>query len=131
MGEGFVPYEHVRTLCKANPISSWAAYIGGSIFTLLKEESIHLPFGFSLLLLSGVPMNVGIGSSASTEIATLYCLQSYLQLNLSESRLAQLGQLAENLNKKATPIEDCVRPPTRNKSPVLPKKLWIEDGWDG
>jgi galactokinase len=97
MGEGFVSYEQVRALCKANPLSSWAAYIGGSIFTLLKEESVHLPFGFSLLLLSGVPMNVGIGSSASTEIATLYCLQSYLRLNITESRLAQLGQLAENL----------------------------------
>lgn len=97
LGEGFVSYDHVRKLCRANPLSSWAAYIGGSIFTLLKEESIHLPFGFSLLLLSGVPMNVGIGSSASTEIATLYCLQSYMQLDISESRLAQLGQLAENL----------------------------------
>jgi galactokinase len=97
IGEGFVSYEHVQTLCKSNPISSWTAYIGGSIFTLLKEESIHLPFGFSLLLLSGVPMNVGIGSSASTEIATLYCLQNYLRLNISESRLAKLGQLAENL----------------------------------
>jgi galactokinase len=97
MGEGFVPYEQVRALCRSNPIASWAAYIGGSIFTLLREESIHLPFGFSLLLLSGVPMNVGIGSSASTEIATLYCLQNYLQLSISESRLAQLGQLAENL----------------------------------
>ncbi len=97
MGEGFGSYEHVQKLCSANPIASWAAYIGGSIFTLLKEESIHLPFGFSLLLLSGVPMNVGVGSSASTEIATLYCLQNYMQLNLSEIRLAQLGQLAENL----------------------------------
>jgi L-arabinokinase len=97
MGEGFVPYDHVRDLCRSNPLSSWAAYIGGSIFTLLKEESIHLPFGFSLLLLSGVPMNVGIGSSASTEIATLYCLQNYMDLKIPESRLAQLGQLAENL----------------------------------
>ena len=64
MGEGFVSYEQMQTLCKANPLSSWAAYIGGSIFTLLKEESIHLPFGFNMFLLSGVPMNVGIGSSA-------------------------------------------------------------------
>lgn len=97
MGDGFAPYEHIRKMCSANPISSWVAYIGGSIFTLLKEESVRLPFGFSLLLLSGVPMNVGIGSSASTEIATLHCLQNYMQLNISETRLAQLGQLAENL----------------------------------
>ena len=97
MGQGFVSYEQVQALCRSNPLASWAAYIGGSIFTLLKEESVHLPFGFSLLLLSGVPMNVGIGSSASTEIATLVCVQSYMHLNISETRLAQLGQLAENL----------------------------------
>jgi galactokinase len=97
MGEGFVSYEQAQELCKSNPLSSWAAYIGGSIFTLLKEETVHLPFGFSLFLLSGVPMNVGIGSSAATEIATLYCLQNYLSLTVSETRLAQLGQLAENL----------------------------------
>jgi L-arabinokinase len=96
MGDGFVSYEHVRTLCASNPLASWTAYVGGSIFTLLKEESVHLPFGFNLLLLSGVPMNVGIGSSAAAEIATLYCLENYLHLNISESRLARLGQLAEN-----------------------------------
>ena len=97
MGDGFVTYEQAQNLFKSNPLSAWAAYIGGSIFTLLKEESVHLQFGFSLFLLSGVPMNVGIGSSAATEIATLYCLQNYLQLDISETRLAQLGQLAENL----------------------------------
>lgn len=96
-GSEYTSYEDIHALCNANPLSSWTAYIGGSIFTLLKEESISLPFGFNLLLLSGVPMNVGIGSSAATEIATLYCLQHYLRLNLSEARLAQLGQMAENI----------------------------------
>jgi L-arabinokinase len=43
MGEGFVSYEHIQALCRSNPLASWAAYIGGSIFTLLKEESVHLP----------------------------------------------------------------------------------------
>lgn len=97
MGEGFVAYEHVQALCESNPLASWTAYVGGSIFTLLKEESVRLPFGFNLLVLSGIPMNVGIGSSATAEIATLYCLQSYLSLEISETRLARLGQLAENL----------------------------------
>ncbi len=97
MGDGFVTYEQVQALCRTNPLASWASYVGGSIFTLLREESVHLPFGFSLLLMSGVPMNVGIGSSAAVEIATLYCLQNYLRLNLSEIALARLGQLAENL----------------------------------
>ena len=96
-GGEFVAYEKMRALTRSNPLASWAAYIGGSIFTLLKEEAVRLAFGFNLLLLSGVPMNVGIGSSAAVEIATLYCLKNYLGLPISEIRLAQLGQMAENL----------------------------------
>jgi L-arabinokinase len=89
-------YAQIRDLCHANPLVSWAAYIGGSIFTLLKEESVNLPYGFSFLLLSAVPMNVGIGSSAAVEIGTLSCLNAYLGLQLDGARLARLGQMAEN-----------------------------------
>jgi L-arabinokinase len=64
-GDGLGNYGEIRSLCQANPLVSWAAYIGGCIFTLLKEESVKMPFGFSMLLLSAVPMNVGIGSSAA------------------------------------------------------------------
>ena len=55
-----------------------------------------LPYGFSLLLLSAVPMNVGIGSSAAVEIGTLCCLNAYLGTKLAPARLARLGQMAEN-----------------------------------
>jgi galactokinase len=89
-------YAQMRELCHAHPLAAWAAYIGGSIFTLLKEESVNLPYGFSLLLLSAVPMNVGIGSSAAVEIGTLSCLNAYLGLKLDGARIARLGQMAEN-----------------------------------
>ena len=95
-GDAVGSYAQVRELCHANPIAAWAAYIGGSIFTLLKEESVELPYGFSFLLLSAVPMNVGIGSSAAVEIGTLSCLNSYLNLKLDGARIARLGQMAEN-----------------------------------
>lgn len=95
-GDGLGNYADIRELCHANPISTWAAYIGGSIFTLLKEENVQLPYGFSFLLLSAVPMNVGIGSSAAVEIGTLSCLNGYLGLKLDGARLARLGQMAEN-----------------------------------
>ena len=95
-GDGLAPYGEVRALCRANPLADWAAYIGGSVFTLLKEESVGMPYGFNLLLLSAVPMNVGIGSSAAVEIGTLSCLDAYLGLHLSPARLARLGQMAEN-----------------------------------
>jgi L-arabinokinase len=95
-GDGLADYAHVRALCRVNPLVSWAAYIGGSIFTLLKEEAVRLPFGFSMLLLSGVPMNVGIGSSAAVEIGALSCLNAYLGMQLDAARMARLGQIAEN-----------------------------------
>jgi len=95
-GDTVGDYMQVRELCHANPLVAWAAYIGGSIFTLLKEESVNLPYGFSFLLLSAVPMNVGIGSSAAVEIGTLSCLNAYLGLKLDGARIARLGQMAEN-----------------------------------
>jgi L-arabinokinase len=95
-GSGLSAYADVRALCESNPLVSWAGYVGGSIFTLLREESVALPFGFSMLLLSAVPMNVGIGSSAAVEVGTLACLNAYLRLDLDPLRLARLGQMAEN-----------------------------------
>jgi len=95
-GDGLSGYNDFRELCHSNPLAVWASYIGGSIFTLLKEESVKLSYGFNLLLLSAVPMNVGIGSSAAVEIGTLCCLNAYLKLNLEAARIARLGQMAEN-----------------------------------
>ncbi len=95
-GDELAGYAEIRALCQANPLANWAAYIVGSIFTLLKEESVKLPYGFNLLLLSAVPMNVGIGSSAAVEIGTLSSLNAYLDLKLSPSRIARLGQMSEN-----------------------------------
>jgi len=95
-GDGLGTYAEVRGMCQSNPLVSWAAYIGGSIFTLLKEESVKLPYGFSLLLLSAVPMNVGIGSSAAVEIGTLTCLNAYLGSSLDAPRIARLAQMVEN-----------------------------------
>jgi galactokinase len=95
-GDGLAGYTEVRAMCQANPLAGWASYIVGSIFTLLKEEPVKLPYGFNLLLLSAVPMNVGIGSSAAVEIGTLSSLNAYLNLRLIPSRIARLGQMAEN-----------------------------------
>ena len=95
-GDQLSNYSEIRDLCQSNPLVSWVAYIGGSIFTMLKEETICLPYGFSLLLLSAVPMNVGIGSSAAVEIGTLTCMNAYLRRNINATRIVQLGQMAEN-----------------------------------
>src|ERR1051325_10353549 len=95
-GDSLAGYTEVRAMCQANPLANWASYIVGSIFTLLKEEPVKLPYGFNLLLLSAVPMNVGIGSSAAVEIGTVTCLDAYRGFKLSPSRIARLAQMAEN-----------------------------------
>ena len=95
-GDGLADYATVKDLFQNNPLLSWGAYIGGSIFTLLKEEAVRMPYGFSMILLSAVPMNVGIGSSAAVEMGTLTCLNAYLGLKLDGQRLSRLGQMAEN-----------------------------------
>ncbi len=91
-----VAYEQARAVFHANPLAAWAAYAGGSLFTLWKEEGLRLARGFNILLLSAVPMNAGVASSAAVEIGTLCALNACLELRLSAERIAQLGQIAEN-----------------------------------
>lgn len=91
-----VPYDEVRALFRDNHLASWAAYAGGSLFALIKEEGLRLRGGFNVLILSAVPMNAGVASSAAVEIGTLCALNACLGLNLSAARIARLGQIAEN-----------------------------------
>jgi len=114
---GLAEYSEVRAFCQANPLTAWAAYITGSIFTVLREASARLPYGFSMLMLSAVPMNVGIGSSAAVEIGTLQCLNAYLGLNLDASRIAQLGQMAENLVDAKAASHTFFAGPDRSSAP--------------
>src|SRR5258708_1315475 len=90
-GDGVGDYAQIRELCHANPLASWAAYIGGSILTLLKEVPVSLPLAFSLPLCSAGPINVGVGSSAAVEIGTLLGLTSYSELKLEGRGTAPLG----------------------------------------
>jgi len=90
-------YDEMRRLLSADASRCWAAYILGSLFVLLKEKRLNgLSHGFNIGLVSGVPMNVGIGSSATVEVATLYAIDRLLGLALDPLHLARLGQMAEN-----------------------------------
>lgn len=91
-----VSYGEVQALFRENHLASWAAYAGGSLFALIKEEKLRLRHGFDVLLLGTVPMNAGVASSAAVEIGTLRALDAWLDLGLEPARLARLGQIAEN-----------------------------------
>ena len=89
-------YGDVQALFRENHLASWAAYAAGSLFALLKEEQLRLRGGFDVWMLSAVPMNAGVASSAAVEIGTLCALNACLGLDLDASRIARLGQIAEN-----------------------------------
>ena len=96
-GKQLRSYDEMRQLLAADAKRSWAAYVVGAIFVLLKEKRLpRLSRGFNIGLLSHVPMNVGIGSSATVEVATLYAVDRVLGLDLDPLELARLGQVAEH-----------------------------------
>lgn len=90
-------YEKMRQLFERDVARSWAAYVVGAVFVLLKEKKVRrLGHGFNIGLVSHVPMNVGIGSSATVEMAALYAVDQLLGLRIDQLELARLGQTAEN-----------------------------------
>ena len=96
-GDRLKRYDEMKAFFQRNTVITWAAYIIGAIFTLLKEKKIpRLTSGFNISLLSSVPMNVGIGSSATVECAAIYAVDQALGLKLNPLTIARLGQKTEN-----------------------------------
>jgi len=90
-------YQKIRAHFQKDYKTSWSAYIMGAIFVILKEKIVHeLKHGLNIALISKVPIRVGIGSSATVEIATLHALNSLLGFGLDGQQLSRLGQLTEN-----------------------------------
>ncbi len=89
-------YERVRELFRKNPLASWAAYAAGSLLALMREESVRPETGLDVWISSAVPMNAGVASSAAVEIGALCAFDACLGSGLDASRIAQLGQMAEN-----------------------------------
>ena len=89
-------YGDMQALFRENHLASWAAYAAGSLFALLKEEKLRLRGGFDVWMLSAVPMNAGVASSAAVEIGALCAFNACLGLGLDPARIARLGQIAEN-----------------------------------
>lgn len=91
-------YQEFGDLLRQDPVTSWVAYIVGTLFVLLKEKKlIDLKHGMNLALISKVPLRVGIGSSATIEMATLHALNLLLGMGIEGLTLARLGQLTENM----------------------------------
>lgn len=72
----------------------WSDYVAG-MANVLEQDGFKLP-GASLLIESNVPVGAGLSSSAALEMSTGLALLSTIGGELSNDKLALLGQKAEN-----------------------------------
>lgn len=73
----------------------WVDYIIGSIRTLADDQKIEIP-ALDIALDSNVPLGAGVSSSAALEVSILRALRDLLGLDISDVKIAQLAQKAEN-----------------------------------
>jgi galactokinase len=85
---------HEYTLGHEQPRGVWLDYVQGVTWAL-REVGFSFE-GFSLNITSDVPLGAGLSSSAALEVAVLRAVRSAFGLDLDDTRLALLGQRAEN-----------------------------------
>ncbi|HAZ63290.1 MAG TPA: GHMP kinase [Armatimonadetes bacterium] len=79
------------------PAAAWAAYVAGAWAVLAGEGLVDgFAGGAEVVLASDVPSGAGVSSSAAVEMATLFALAAQLELDLTPTALAHLGQRVEN-----------------------------------
>ena len=96
-GSGTVDYDTIKRRFSRAPESAWAAYVAGA-FSVLRGEG-HMdrfPHGATMVLVSNIPLRVGVSSSAALEIAAMHGLGLLYGIHLDGMTLAVLSQKVEN-----------------------------------
>jgi L-arabinokinase len=88
-------YADARRLFEASP-HRWAAYIGGVILVLAREQGLPLTSGVRIVVASQVPEGKGVSSSAAVETASMSAVAAAFALPLAPRDVAILCQTAEN-----------------------------------
>ena len=73
----------------------WINYPKGMIWAM-KDEGYNIDTGFDILYYGTIPNGAGLSSSASIEVLTGFVLKDLFNLDIDMTRLALLGQKAEN-----------------------------------
>ncbi|WP_298235718.1 galactokinase [uncultured Azohydromonas sp.] len=71
----------------------FARYVSGTLIEIA-HEGFQVP-ALDILVVSDVPIGVGLSSSAALEVAVLRALRELLELDLDDVRIAQVAQRAE------------------------------------
>jgi galactokinase len=73
---------------------AWINYVRGTVKALIDDG--HVLRGAELAVAGNVPQGAGLSSSAALEVAIAQAFKSLQDLDLSQTRIAQLAQIAEN-----------------------------------
>ncbi len=89
--------EAVRALVNRDPGVRWTAYVLGLFHLLQKRFPQQVHHGANVYIESDVPLNKGVSSSASVEVAVMKAAAGAYGINLAGVELAEACQWAENV----------------------------------
>jgi galactokinase len=89
--------EAVRALVNRDPGVRWTAYVLGLFHLLQKQYPQQVHHGANVYIESDVPLNKGVSSSASVEVAVMKAAVGAYGIDLAGVALAEACQWAENV----------------------------------
>ena len=89
--------EAVRALANLDPGQRWTAYVLGLFHFLQKRFAQEVRSGANVYIESEVPLNKGVSSSASIEVAVMKAAAGAYGIDLAGVALAEACQWAENV----------------------------------
>lgn len=87
----------IESLCRHSPRARWGHYVLGGFHFLQQRYGCFANRGAHLLLVSNLPPNRGLASSAALEVATLKAAATAAGIALGGVALAQAAQWVENV----------------------------------
>ncbi len=111
----------VRSLVNASPAVRWTAYTLGNFFLLAQRYPKLVKKGANVFIQSEVPLNKGVSSSASVEIAVMKPAARAYGIDLRGIELAEACQWVENvIAESACGIMDQAATTLGDEGSVLP-----------
>jgi len=80
---------------KCGDLDGWTKYIKGAILAI-KSEGYNIEYGFDIVYYGDLPIGVGLSSSASIGVLTIYIINDLFKLNMDSTKIALICQKAEN-----------------------------------
>lgn len=89
--------DNIRRLCSRSDDARWLGYVLGGLHFLRERFGRGRSGGADVLIVSDLPPNRGVGSSAALEIAVLKAASAACDISLQGVELATAGQWVENV----------------------------------